>query len=378
MKCGVRVATVTQWQSHVRWSCEDIRHAPDRIDNHYPFPRRGFCDGKEAVLRYSLRLYLWGSLVLFAASGASCPRQQTTQVMLPPAFTGPPTLDEVIRQVNGNSAKIRQLRARGAALSAPGLPSSLRTELTLERPHHFRMRADTALTGTEMDLGSNHDVFWMWVKRAEPRAVYFCRHEQFYQSAARQVLPVEPHWLISALGVVEIDPLGRHSGPHPAGPGRLEVTSLMPTANGDLTRVLVLHDIYGTILEQHLKDANGNTLASSFASEHRPHPVAEVVLPHRVDIQLPPTNMSFAVSVDGYDVNGLGNYQHQLWKMPEPTGFPMVDLAAPGFHLTGNIMPSSPANAAPEMQASQAPRTPVIQPVRTTPVGFLRRLIGRQ
>ena len=278
--------------------------------------------------------------VVFAASGASCPHRQANAPVLPSAFVGPPTLDEVIRQVNSNSARIQTLRARGAALTVPGLPS-LRTELALQRPLHFRMRADTALVGTVLDLGSNEDMFWMWVSRAEPRAVYFCRHEQFYNSAARQVLPVEPSWLISALGVVEMDPLGRHSGPRSAGPGRLEVTSLIPTTQGELIRVLILHDLHGTILEQHMYDAQQKLLASAYASQHRQEPILGVTLPHRVDLRIPSTNMSFAINVDDYEVNGQSGNQQHLWQMPKPSGYPLVDLAAPGIHLSKRVMPST-------------------------------------
>ena len=35
------------------------------------------------------------------------------------------------------------------------------------------------LTGPEVDLGSNDQFFWFWIKRSQPPAVYFCRHDQF-------------------------------------------------------------------------------------------------------------------------------------------------------------------------------------------------------
>ena len=37
-------------------------------------------------------------------------------------------------------------------------------------------RRRTALTGPEVDLGSNDELFWFWVRRNEPPAVYFARH----------------------------------------------------------------------------------------------------------------------------------------------------------------------------------------------------------
>ena len=49
--------------------------------------------------------------------------------------------------------------------------------IAAERPGRFRLTAGTAVTGQEIDLGSNDELFWMWVRRNQPPAVYFCRHD---------------------------------------------------------------------------------------------------------------------------------------------------------------------------------------------------------
>ena len=277
-------------------------------------------------------LLLFTLLTILAASGASCPRRSVPSTPLQPAFVGPPTTEEVIRQINANSAPIRQLRAHGASLSIPEM--TLRAELAIERPQRLRLKADTALTSTELDLGSNDDLFWMWIKRADPPSVYFCRHDQFYSSSARQVLPVEPTWLISALGIVHLDPLGQHSGPVSAGPDKLELRSLIPTPAGPLTRVLILHDTQGWVLEQRLYNTQQQLLASSLASHHRYEPATGVTLPHHVEIRLPPSGMSFTVDVDRYEINQLDSRNWQLWQMPQPQGYPLADLASPQLRLS--------------------------------------------
>ena len=277
-----------------------------------------------------------------AVSGASCPRQHVATPAVQPVFAGPPQIDEVIRVVNANSAPIQQLQGRGAELTIPNV-RSLRTQLVLERPRRFRLRADTPLMGAELDLGSNDEIFWMWVKRADPPAVYFCRHEQYYSSAARQLLPVQPDWLISALGIVKLDPMGRHSGPQSAGPGRLRIISQIASPEGPITRVLVVDDTQGTVLEQHLYNQQQQLLASSLASQHRREPVSSVVLPHHVEIRLPSTGMSFAIDVDHYEVNQLEGGT-QYWRMPNPSGYPLADLAAPSLQLPGGVR--TPGNVA--------------------------------
>ena len=277
---------------------------------------------------FSRLLLLFTLSTVLAASGASCPRRSIPSSALQPVFLGPPTTLQVIQKINDNSAPIRQLRAHGARLSLPGTPT-LRAELAIERPRRLRLKADTTLTGAELDLGSNDDLFWMWVKRADPPAVYYCRHDQFYTSSARQVLPVEPTWLISALGVVTLDQSGQHSGPVAVGPGKLEMRSVVLTPEEALTRVLILHDTQGWVLEQHLYNGKHQLLASSRMSRHRHDSSTGVTLPHHVEICLPPVGMSFVIDVDRYEINQLDSRNWQMWQTPHPQGVPLADLASP-------------------------------------------------
>ena len=159
--------------------------------------------------RFCLLLVCTG---LLALSGASCPQTlQRYTNPLPRVLPPSPTLEQVIEVVNRNSSQINSFSTNQASLSGPGFPS-LGASVAFERPRRFRLRAGTGLTGTEVDLGSNDELFWFWLHRNQPPAVYFCRHEQFAASPARQTTPFEPGWLIEALGVVEFDPALPHQG----------------------------------------------------------------------------------------------------------------------------------------------------------------------
>src|SRR5215213_10982086 len=111
---------------------------------------------------------------LIATSGASCPQmmQQYTQP-LPRALQPNPPLDQVIAVVNDNSSRVHSLYAPRATVSVPGFPG-LRSIIAYQRQRNFRLRAETAFTGPEIDLGSNNDLFWFWVKRNQPPALFFC------------------------------------------------------------------------------------------------------------------------------------------------------------------------------------------------------------
>jgi hypothetical protein len=178
-------------------------------------------------------------------------------------------------------------------------------------------------------LGSNDNLFWLWIRRDQPPAIYFCHHDQFHRSHVRHILPVEPDWLVAALGVVYLDPAGRHAGPFPLRAGRVEVRSVVPSVGGDLNRISVIHDTYGWVLEQHLYDMQGRRLASAVASRHQYDPVTGTSLPRQVEIQLPPSGMAFTIDVGEYLVNSLSGDPLQLWSIPQPEGIPLVDLCGP-------------------------------------------------
>ena len=228
--------------------------------------------------------YLVLMTVLLCASGASCPTlRQPLASPAPTLFAGPPTQQEVIAAINATSGQIRQLQTDSATLSVQGMPT-LRASLAAGPPRNFRLRASFIGVGEVLDLGSNDQVFWAMVDAPQlmsevPRAVYYARHDQYLHSAARQVLPIQPQWLVEAFGLIQLDPAGRHEGPYQRGPGELEIRTRTPSPEGDVTKILVLHDRFGWIQQQHWYDARGTLMASVFASQHQYEPALGISLP---------------------------------------------------------------------------------------------------
>lgn len=270
---------------------------------------------------------LVGLAIFFAVSGASCPRRLTPPGDISPAvFAQPPSAAEIIAAINANGNQVQQLQAHGAKLNVPGAPA-LKTSLALERPLRFRLRAGLGLTGTELDIGSNDEIFWLWAKRNSPNGIYFARHADFSHSAANQILPIPPAWLIETLGLLQIDPTSKVDGPYMRGAGRLEVRAMVDSPNGALTKVFVVDERSGVLLEQHVYDAAGQLLASAIQSSHTYDSAFNVTLPRRIDIQLPPAQMAFSLTVDNYTINSPFGDASQLFAAPQLPGAQMVPLA---------------------------------------------------
>lgn len=281
--------------------------------------------------RYWLLLLAVG---LFGLTGASCPQTlQRYTTPLPRVLPPSPTLEQVIQVVNRNSSQINSFSTNQASISGSGFPS-LGASVAFERSKRFRLRAGTGLTGTEFDLGSNDELFWFWLRRNQPPAVHFCRHEQFPTSPARQTIPFEPGWLVEALGVAEFDP----SLPHQliAQPNdRLRIDTIRNTPEGPVTRVTILDGSQGWILEQHVFDARRRLLASSVASDHRRDPLSGLVMPRVVSIHCPPAQMNLRIDLGNVEINKLSGDPASLWAMPTYPGASVVDIGNPNFQPLG-------------------------------------------
>ena len=306
-------------------------------------------DGYRAVQRSLLLL----ALAVLAAPGCAhlrAPRRQP----LPTALPARPTLEQVVQVVNANSTPIYSFSADQAVLSAEGMPS-LRTNIAFERPKRLRLRAGLGIGGTELDVGSNDDLFWVWIKRQPP--LYYCRHDQFATSPARRVLPIEPGWLIEAMGITEIDPAAVDQDMRVLPGGRLEVSTLRQTVDGPARKLTVVDPVTGAVLEQSMFDARGLLLVRATASRHRRDPLTTRIMPRLVEIECPRAQFSMQLDLGNVKINRAFENPAELWAMPRIADCPIVDLGDPNLQFSP-IAPPPPAPAAPAAPPPALSRRP--------------------
>lgn len=351
-------------------------------------------------------------LLLFCCTGATC----NHRLQYPFGQSGPPapevlvagsSLEQVIAAVNQNSGRIQSYQTNNASISIPGMVGvpALRGNIVAQRPGRLRLEASTALTGPEVDLGSNDELFWFWVKRNEPPALYFSRHDQFVGSAAQQVMPIEPQWLLDAMGFAQFSPNDNHEGPIPHGNGTVEIRSFINSPSGTMTKSTVINALNAQIMEQHIYNSQGTLLASSRAKSHRYYPGIGVSLPQSIEVNLPVAQLSLSIDVGTVSLNALPN-NPALWTLPNMSGYPQIDLGAappgavsainragssdwntfaspafvgitPEMNSTAGAYPSTPGNtpttgfpsgnSATEPQVAQAPVTVTLPPTEPVP-----------
>jgi hypothetical protein len=289
---------------------------------------RGSC--QPVAVSRGLALLLVAASV--ASSGASCPNvlrgYQVGTMPLPRALPPQASLDQVINAVHDNTQRVRSLMSTQAVLVVSGVPR-LSARVACEPPRRFRLQAQTSLTGPELDIGSNDDLFWLWLRQHQPPITAFCRHEQYAQSKARQLLPIRADWMPELLGLVNFRPEDTHDGPYPQADGRIEIRSRIDSGDGELVKSTILDGTTGLVAEQHLFTPAGERLASVRTSRYRVDPPSGATLPHLVEVSWPASGVDFKLELSAITVNGASPDPTQLWQMPAYPGYEPVDLADP-------------------------------------------------
>jgi hypothetical protein len=277
--------------------------------------------------RKSRYLLLALLLAMLAGQSGCAWLQRTFAHREPPPLVLPPGagLEQVIAAVNRNNSQIQSLYSSSATLSSPGYPT-LRAHFAYQRPCFFRLRAETSITGPEVDLGSNAQLFWFWIKRNQPPAIYFCRHDQYATSQARQMIPIQPNWLVEALGTLEIDPNLRHSGPYRDKGNRVSIRTTLDTPDGPNMKITVIDAVSAWVLEQQIYDANGKLRARSVAEDYRRDPRTGLYVPTAVRVECPAVQFSMRIDLGDVQVNQPLVDAGELWTLPTMPGYQAIDL----------------------------------------------------
>lgn len=273
-------------------------------------------------------------MMCLAILASGCRTVRSPGLWGPEPVAGPAVLQpgataaEVVAAVNRNTLKVRSYSAPNATFAATDKPlmPALRGSLVVERPRRFRLRAGTAFTGSEVDVGSNDELFWLWAKQNEPPGVYFSRHADHGVGAARRVLPVDAAWLVDALGLVTLDPAAVYAGPTVRPDGRLELSQAATGPAGPITRVTVVDPVAAQVVEQHVLGPGAQTLASAAAEDFRFDQATGVWLPRRITITAPSAGLGLRVNTGIVSVNGPIYNAADHWSMPVISGFPAIDL----------------------------------------------------
>ena len=301
----------------------------------------------------------------FVSGGASCVRRDATVPFPPPpvVFDTTPSIEELAMVINRTDA-IRELSTNSASVDVTTMNvPKLRATLNVRRDRDFRMRASVPVVmGAGIDMGSNHEVFWFEVPEGISKKLYFARHDQYSRNLNRAILPVDPTWIMDALGLVHIDPSTVVAGPVQRPDGKLEVRNTISTPGGTYQRVCFIEPSAGYVTNQFLYDPSGKEIATCVASNHEFHPDIRCALPHTVQLKLAPAfgpPLGMKIEIGSYALNQLLSGDPNLFTMPQ-TASQAVDLTTlGGVPIAPGVVPSGYHTQSIGYSANRIPPIPI-------------------
>ncbi|MDR3183353.1 MAG: hypothetical protein LBT89_10660 [Planctomycetaceae bacterium] len=286
----------------------------------------------------------------------------------PPMITADnPSLEHITSAINRNSQMIHTLTAENASVYVPGVLLPLQSKIVFERPKKLRIQgAASSLSSKEFDFGSNDTLFWFWMRLLKGE-MYYCRHDQFAVCPVRSNIPIEPEWLIDAMGLAEFKPNDRHSGPTKTADGNWEIVSLCQTPSGQFTKRTVVDAKVGWIIRQEMYSPQNELIASSAATDLRYDRSAGIYYPKRVSVQCRGAEGTITIDL-GVPVFNTQQAPPSMFEMPPFDGYRAIDLCSPEFlRSRGSVMPGNPDGAA-AVPAVYNPTALIAAPMTSEPM----------
>jgi hypothetical protein len=243
-----------------------------------------------------------------------------------------PTAEQLVRYLNANADRVQSLECRQVFLDAKqgNQAVGLDALIACQKPRDFRMVGRVA-GSPEVDLGSNGDEFWYWIRRAEPAYLYHCSYQDFSRGV-RMPFPFQPEWIIEALGIAHYDENKKYEvvetqntyelverTTSPQGQPVRKVTIFRRGQSGSGGPQLIAHA---------LQDGQGREICSARILETQYDQASGAVLPKRVHLAWPQEKIEMKMKLDGVSVGQIEPQRASgLFSRANLTSVPGYDLA---------------------------------------------------
>ncbi|MBQ9127407.1 MAG: hypothetical protein IJY15_06565, partial [Thermoguttaceae bacterium] len=279
---------------------------------------------------------------------------------LPEVVGETPTFEELQTAVNANSSKIETIFASDASLGVASTPGWAKCQIAFERPGNLRLVGSAPTMGRVVDVGCNEERFWFWSDFQNSDEIYFCRHDQYQNSAAANVLPLDPTWFPEAFGLVELKDEEHVDGPTRQEDGSLLVTTKKTRSDGVYLKRLYFEPKTAAILRQDVQAPSGETVVSIRCKRSVYLETPGVVLPQKLEIECPRADAALILDVGSPILNDSSKIAAEAFEQP-------TDLKAKAIDLGVSAAQVAAPTPTPSLDAS-LPQTSAVAPVETADV----------
>lgn len=198
----------------------------------------------------------------------------------------------------------------------------------------FRLRGKV-LGMDEVDLGSNAERFWFWVKRANPPHLYHCTHKDLAGGKVNVPFPFQADMVLIALGMAEYDPKASYDLKE--GPRTLELTTDVVSPKGDKIKRTVVFNRAVTrspepqVIAHVLKTPEGKVICEARVEKVHTDRDTGASVPSKLKLSWPGQEMSVGMQLWDVKVNRVTKEDAaRLFTMTAIPGVDTYDLARGG------------------------------------------------
>jgi hypothetical protein len=309
---------------------------------------------------YSLLL-----LALTTVAGCTWGQQFRPGAAAPAIKMPDTTAAGLVSYLNRNAEQFRTLQIRDldldCAVKDPKGETqkvSLGGSMCCAKPKSFRLFGK--MVGiNEVDLGSNDQEFWYWIKRHDPPFLFHCSYNDL-NNPTKQVampFPFQPEWVLEALGMLPMNEQGDYA--LETKPDTYELVQMAQSAQGQPIRKVIVFSRWNIdrtktpdkpqVLAYQLQDAQGKVLCKASIEKVQVEKTTGIVFPHKLKLEWPVEKLELKMVLGGAEVNV--NYTPErtaaLFQRPHWNNLRSYDLARgldaqpTGLQRTGGYRGSS-------------------------------------
>jgi hypothetical protein len=277
-------------------------------------------------------------LVLLAGCNTFGFMHRDAQGKLEPLPSYVPTREDLVQYLNANSERVQTLRCDDLVVTVSHgvLSTDLHGQMMCQRPRNFLMTAGM-LGKTEVDLGSNSEEFWYWIRRGDNYQIH-CSYKDLNEGRVRRLpFPFQPEWVIEALGLGTYGPADQYEL-DTRDQETLRLVAHTRSPQGTAVRKVIVFRRRNTHADKGagpqvtdfllLDDASGKEICAAHITQVKVDPASGSILPYKVDMRWQEKDMKLRMSMrlDGAAVNPAINGALAFQRRPL-NGVPGFDLA---------------------------------------------------
>lgn len=290
--------------------------------------------------------YVFGALGLTAvliAGGCTNGRMNFIKGPDPqPLAQDMPTAAQLIGYMDNNAQRVTSLYCEDVDLtvSAPGQPTgTVQAKVACQRGRRFRMVGDL-LGKRQVDLGSNGQEFWYWLRASEEPKQFYCSYEALASGRLKYLppFPFQPDWVLETLGMGNYGPPENYQVVPEGDKIKLVESARGPQGN-PVKKVIVFQRRPArgapVITDYLLLDAGGKEICSAHIQEVQTDQGGGSV-PRRLELRWPDQKIRLTMRMTRQKINTPLN--EAIFARPRDPGITSVDLATGQPDPTGTAL----------------------------------------